>query len=99
MLLASHGVEGHFYADDYQTYLPVTNIDDTKTKDLALLSDIKTWMKERKLKLNENKTEIMLIKDNSKTNVAHKFGNLDVEASTCAPLILHNILVSALTLS
>ena len=51
------------------------------TKVLALLSDINSWMRERKLKLNESKTEIMLIKGNLRTNVTHEFGNLDVEAS------------------
>ena len=38
------------------------NIDETKTKVVALLSDIKIWMRERKLKQNESKTEILLIK-------------------------------------
>ena len=40
LLLASHGVHGHFYADDCQTYLPTANINETKTKVVALLSDI-----------------------------------------------------------
>ena len=34
----------------------LANIDETKTKVVALLSDIKTWMRERKLKPNESKT-------------------------------------------
>ena len=46
LLLASHGVVGHFYVDNCQIYLPIANIDETKTKVLALLSDIKTWMRE-----------------------------------------------------
>ena len=62
LLLASHAVNGQFYADDCQIYLPTVNIDENKTKVLALLSDIKTWLREQKLKLNESKTEIMLIK-------------------------------------
>ena len=51
LLLASHGVDGHSYADDCRIYQPIVNIDETKTKVLALLPDIKTWM-------NESKTEI-----------------------------------------
>ena len=54
-------------------------------------------MRERKLKLNESKTEIMLIKGNLRTNVTHEFGNLDVEASILAPV--HKIWVSVLTLN
>ena len=84
--VTSHGVDGHFYADDYQIYLPMANIDETKTKVLALLYAIMTWMRERKLKLNESKTEIMLIKGNLRTNVTHEFGNLDIEASILAPV-------------
>ena len=30
--------------------------------------------------------EIMLIKSNLRVNVTHRFGNLDVEASTLAPV-------------
>ena len=43
------------------------------------------------MKLNESKTEILLIKGNSTTNATHEFGNLDVEASTLAPVnsLLH----------
>ena len=81
-LLASHGVDGHFYADDYQIYLPIANIDETKTKVLALLCDIKTWVR-KELKLNKSKTQIM---GNMRTNVTHEFGNLDAEASTLAPV-------------
>ena len=74
LLLASHGVDGHFYVDDCQIYLPIANIDETKTKILALLSDINTWIREWKWKLTESKTEIMLIKGNLRTNVTHDFG-------------------------
>ena len=80
-------MDDHFYADNCQIYLPITNIDETKTKVVALFSDIKIWMREQKLKLNENKTEIILIKGNLRTNDTIEFGSLDVEASTLAPVI------------
>ena len=64
LLLASHGVDGYFYADNCQIYLPIANIDETKIKVAAPLFDIKTWVREQKLKLNESKTEIMLMKGN-----------------------------------
>ena len=43
-------------------------------------------MREWKLKLNESKMVIMLIKGNLRVNVTHEFGNLYVEASTLAPV-------------
>ena len=58
-----------FYADDCQIYLPIANIDETKTKDLALLSDIKTWTRERKLKVIDSKTKIILINGYLRKNV------------------------------
>ena len=82
LLLASHRVDDHSYADDCQLYLPVANTDKTKTKVPALLSDIKIWMREQKLRLNE--TEIMLTKGNLRTNVTHEFGNLDAGVSKIA---------------
>ena len=36
LLLASHGVKGHFYAECFQIYLSIANIDETKTKIVAL---------------------------------------------------------------
>ena len=84
-LLAAHGVESHFYADDCQIYLPIANIDESKSKALELLHDIRAWMYERKLKLNEGKTEVMLIKGNLRTNIAQDFGTLDFEGSSLAP--------------
>ena len=38
LLLVSHEFDSHFYADDSQIYLPITNIDETKTKVLVLLT-------------------------------------------------------------
>ena len=42
ILLAPHKVDGHFYARDWQIYLPIANIHKIKTKVLAILSDIRT---------------------------------------------------------
>ena len=60
-IFEAHGVNYHFYADDSQIYMPITNIASTKTKLTNIMSDIKLWMHERKLKLNEGKTEIIVI--------------------------------------
>ena len=48
LLLASHGVNGHSYADDCQIYLPTANIDETKDKirtKTTIIEDIFTTYK------------------------------------------------------
>lgn len=85
-LLAAHGVEFHFYADDTQIYIRIVNVGETKTRVGSLMSDIKIWMRERKLKLNEGKTEIILVSGNLRSNVADDFGNIDVGSSILTPV-------------
>ena len=84
-LLNAHEVDYHFYADDTQLYIEIGNIQDTKDKISALLSDIKKWMCERKLKLNDSKTEVVLIRGNLRNSVVDEFGNLDFEGSQLDP--------------
>ena len=73
LLLASHGVHGYFYANDWQIYLPIANTDETTAKVVALPSDVRTCTRGRKLKVNDSKTHIILIKDNWRANVTHDF--------------------------
>ena len=73
-LLDAHGVSYHFYADDTQLYIRIGNIDEAKHRLSLLLSDIKTWMARRKLKLNNGKTEIMVVKGNLRNVPAADFG-------------------------
>ena len=87
-LLNAHEINYHFYADDTQLYIEIDNIQDTKDKLSSLLSDIKKWMCERKLKLNDNKTEVILIKGNLRNSVAEEFGNLDFGSSQLDPIYL-----------
>ena len=85
-LLAAHGVDHHFYADDSQIYLPIRDISETKDKINLLLGDIKTWMSKWKLKLNDSKTEILLIRGNLRTQVPHNFGHLNLGTVALAPV-------------
>ena len=85
-LLDAHNVEYHFYADDSQIYLPILNILDTKDKITSLLSDIKIWMTARKLKLNDGKTEIIVIRGNRRSGIHEEFGSLNFSGAQLHPV-------------
>ena len=53
-----------FFANDTQLYIRVEDIDKAKHRLSSLLSDLKIWMARRKLKLNDGKTEIIVIRGN-----------------------------------
>ena len=60
-LLEAHGVSYHFFADDTQLYIRVQDTDEAKHRLSSFLSDLKIWMARRKLKLNDDKTEIISV--------------------------------------
>ena len=61
-LLNVHGVSYHFYVDDTLVYIMIEGTDEAKNRISLLLSDIKIWMARRKLKLNDGKNEIIVIR-------------------------------------
>ena len=71
-ILRQHKLEFHCYADDVQLYLSF----EAKQSEMALqnvencISDIRSWMSENKLLLNDNKTEILLF---GKKSLVSKF--------------------------
>ena len=55
-------VSFHLYADDTQIYFRLsTNVDANKLKIQSISEAVNKWMKERRLKMNNSKTEIMVI--------------------------------------
>lgn len=85
LLLDAHGVGYHFYADDTQVYIRIEDIDDAKHRISSLLSDIKIWMARRKLKLNDGKTEIIVIRGNLKNVPVADFGVLNFDGTHLVP--------------
>ena len=64
-LITDHGVDFHFYADDTQLYISVAPGDSSALDSLLLcLSSIKCWMSKNFLRLNEDKTEVLIIGSN-----------------------------------
>ena len=85
-LLDAHGVAYHLYADDTQVYIPIIDMGECMNKINLIMSDIRSWMYSRKLKLNENKTDIILINGNNKRSVYDQvalihIGDVPVEPS------------------
>ena len=60
------------------------------------MSDIKIWMARRKLKLNEGKTEIIIVKGNLRNDLRTDFGMLHFENTQLVPCV-QKILVLFLT--
>ena len=85
-VLQAHDVAYHFYADDTQFYIKVENVAAAKEKVSMVIADIKKWMFGRKLKLNEGKTEIIIVKGNSRHMNAEQFGNFQVGSAPLEPV-------------
>lgn len=67
LIFKRHKVGYHFYADDTQIYLPLNPGTDSINTLIHCLSDVKTWLSQNFLSLNENKTEILVL------NPSHHF--------------------------
>uniref|UniRef100_A0A8C6NVU5 Reverse transcriptase domain-containing protein n=1 Tax=Nothobranchius furzeri TaxID=105023 RepID=A0A8C6NVU5_NOTFU len=61
-VIRTHGVNFHSYADDTQLYISVSP-DDSRPMDALFncILDIKSWMAENFLQLNQDKTEVLVI--------------------------------------
>ena len=83
--LEAHGVSYHFFADDTQLYIKVEDIDEAKHRLSSLLSDLKIWMARQKLKLNDGKTEIIVIRGNRRNVPVANFGAISFGDTQLVP--------------
>lgn len=56
-ILIQHHVNSKMNADDTRFYFPVNNIDDSKERIQARMTEVTEWMNRKSLKLNEEKIE------------------------------------------
>ena len=62
-IIERHNLSGHFYADDTQLYFafpPSSTLADIEAKANACCSEIRAWMTQNMLQLNESKTNVIL---------------------------------------
>ena len=83
-IIRKHGLEFHLYADDTQLYIafkpscPTSKSDGIKKLE-GCIGDIRKWMSENMLKLNEDKTEVLVITARGQTNdISINVGGCDI---------------------
>ena len=80
-----HNIMSHFYADDSQLYVSFKNGNPNFTNLEACINSFRQWMAGNMLKLNEDKTELILIGSNhnlsSLPNISILVGNSDIQST------------------
>ena len=61
LLLEKHDISFKLYADDTQLYFVLDDLKNVQDKIDRIMQDIKDWMNRKQLKLNEKKTECLVV--------------------------------------
>ena len=101
ILKGKYGMRYHFYADDTQLYISgnVNEISNLLQVTEKCIEDVKIWMTSNKLKLNDDKTEVMLIRNNKTVielpemtlNIYNNIISLDEKVKNLGVVLDHNM--------
>ena len=87
-IIAGHGLSHHCYADDTQLYIAIEHSANLHSKLLRMercVADIRNWMRHNMLKLNDDKTELIVFASRYNqhlySDVIMRIGNTTVSAS------------------
>ena len=85
-LIRRHKLQFHQYADDNQLYLSFSQTDSLESIDTmeTAVNDIKSWMTQNKLQLNDDKTEVLLIRSQFSRSKPRPIDNIFIGSSNIA---------------
>ena len=87
-IIRSHGVQFHMYADDCQPLSADSpDLNDSISKIESLISDIRVWYSRNMLKLNDSKTEMLVIKSKFRQNFHFRYFSICESIISPSPTI------------